>query len=843
MIRHRELLLAAVAAAVAPIAAQQDPTKKPVYELNYAYGSVESPGDFTETLFHGGFVFRWPDLDLEIRGASGILQSDRSALQQQLAASASQDGPPRRGIEPPAPRRTMTPEAMHERVERFLKALGQSPKPLTEKNRSSYDLPRFLYFEGDVIVVRGGIEVVRCRRLWISPLDDRMVVEGAELRYQTRKRDGGVESFVVRGDRLEKQGARWTGRDLTFTSCDAGKPHIAVLSGELEIVENGEQFEVFSRGNTLQFGGSSILPLPNAHFFTGDQTNLPLRSASFGYSGREGVRTRVEAGSSWNSTGGALHEWMTGRSKNEFRGDWTVDAGWIEKRGAPLGGTLDYRAEGLYRGSLEGYYLDDDGPNRREILNWVDGATITDRNRNLARTENKVFLGKDTHLDITAFHAGDAAVYSEFFGGDYRDRKTPESSAYLHSGSDNVLFTVGARTNLDTFSYRDNRALADYFVEELPVATLQWLAQPIAMTPWETPIVLDASTEVGERRKNYDERFVGNRDPETTLRADQIVELSTPFALGMLSIRPFAETRLTCYDETVAGGSDSRLALTAGVSAGTRFQRTWRWTDDEGNEQGMRHVVSPRVTFADRYHVDGSPSDFYQYDATDAITEENLVRCEVRNLFQRMDGASGKLVTYDFVYLDLAQDLWPEAQAGQPFDPNSLYYQAQRVDSESQLGLFYYDFLIRPRAYWVPFENFSYGIYGDHDWQTGLRTFDTELQFGQFLGCNWTTEYRRDAVTNGAVGLGASTSFYGRWDVFGFGQYDAQENQFLRYGGALIRRDHDYSIRFGLDFDPYEDQLSFRIDFEPRLPGMSKPRERNWYGSVNDFQQRSATSF
>ena len=79
--------------------------------------------------------------------------------------------------------------------------------------------------------------------------------------------------------------------------------------------------------------------------------------------------------------------------------------------------------------------------------------------------------------------------------------------------------------------------------------------------------------------------------------------------------------------------------------------------------------------------------------------------------------------------------------------------------------------------------------------------------------------------------------------MFGFGQYDAQEKQVLRYGGALIRRDHDYSIRFGLDFDPYEDQLSFHIDFEPRLPGMSKPRERNWYGSVNDFQQRSATSF
>ena len=68
----------------------------------------------------------------------------------------------------------------------------------------------------------------------------------------------------------------------------------------------------------------------NASFFTGSQDELPLRSASAGYSSKEGAKVELELGSSWNKTGGAIHEFVTGRDAKEFRGDWNLDVGWIE---------------------------------------------------------------------------------------------------------------------------------------------------------------------------------------------------------------------------------------------------------------------------------------------------------------------------------------------------------------------------------------------------------------------------------------------------------------------------------------------------------------------------------
>jgi hypothetical protein len=863
----------AVAAAAAQAVAQAKPAappaskpQKPVelpFRLTAAYSDTRPEGDFTDEILKGGFTFVWPSLQLEIRGDSGILRCDRDTVHEMLQPRAGNDDAPRRGIELPPDRRQLSPDAMHARLAQLLRALGKTAPPLAEQQRVAYQVPRLLYFEGDVLVFRAGQEVARCRRLWISPEDDRMVVEGAELRYRTIAHNGLEEVFVVRGERMVKQGPRWTGRDLSFTPCDAGAPHSAVVSGELELVESDQQFEVWSRGNTLQVGGSDLLPLPDAHFFTGEQNQMPLKGAALGYSGHEGVKARVQIGMPWNRTGGALHEWLTGRPANEFRGDWDLDLGWIEKRGSPLGGDLTWRAKDLYEGRIDGFYMDDDGPNRKEIVDNIDGSPIDERYRNLVQFQNRVRFGGDTHLDVTAFHAGDPAVYSEFFNGDYHDKKLPETSAYLHHGTGNVLFTLNGRFNFDEFSYQDNRALAPSFVEELPVATLDLYAQPIATTPWDTPLVLDAALQVGERQLKFDPLGPLPHDSDRTLRIDQLVELSAPFLLGPVNVRPFANALGSWYDTTTNDGSESRIALAAGVRAGTRFSRTWNWLDDDGHEQGLRHVIAPMVTYTNRYHVSDEPSDFHQFDAVDALTEQELVKVEVRNLLQRMEGSAELAgaghggpdhgrpdhgaaengggdhpVTYDFLFLDLAQDIWPDPSRDHGADPSS-----GRVQGGGTLGLFYYDLRVRPRAYWLPFDNFAYAIYGEHDWQNGLRRLDTEIQFGKLLGLDWNADYRRDALVNGAVGVGASTQMFGRWDVYAATQYDLDQNSFLHYGGGLVRRDHDWSIRVGLDYNPFDNQVSFRIDFEPRLPGQTAPRQRDWYGSQRSFQQRSGASY
>ncbi|MCA8977677.1 MAG: LPS assembly protein LptD [Planctomycetes bacterium] len=754
--------------------------------------------DFDETRLFGGFVFAIPNLGLEIRGTNALILTDieTRALLDQPSAS----GLPRRGIEPPAPRRHLSGAAARSRIERTMQTFGNS-RPVADAASAdrALDLVRFLYFEGGILVLRDGVELLRSERLWIAPLEDRVTAEEVELRYVTAKSNGEA-AIVVRAPKLTKIGSRWTGRDLSLTTCTAAEPHFALALGEAEIIERDGELEVRSRGQHLQLGGVDVLPLPDAHFFTGSQSQFPIKRASLGYSGKEGIEAEVVVGLPWNTTGGQLHHWLTGREADEFRGNWELGVGFVAARGVPLRPAFDYRVPGLYEGRTEAFWLDDSGRDRREIQANLDGSPIDARSRGLIRSQNRIHLGDDSHVDLQAFSASDPAVLSEFHAGDYRNSELPETSGYLHHQTGNHLITFGARTNLDDFSYRDNRSLAPRFIEELPVLTWHWLAETLGETPWETPIVLDVATELGQRRSDFDPH-AAIKTPDRTFRADQHIELSAPFALGALSVRPFLAARGTYYDNSIHGGDESRIGLEGGVQLGTRMSRVFQWTDDQGST-AVRHVMAPRLSFMNRFHVDDRPGEFHQFDATDALTERQLVRVELRNLLQHTEPGTDATASRDFLMLDLAQDFWPDAA---------------RDNAGDNLGLFYYDLMVRPRGDWLPFGSVSFALYGDHDWRSGLRTLDCELQFGPIAGVTWSAEYRTDRVVDGAVGVSASTVLYDRWSLFANSLYDLQNDRWLTYGFGLQRHDHDWSIALSGGFDPFTDQTTFRVEFVPIL--------------------------
>ena len=138
---------------------------------------------------------------------------------------------------------------------------------------------------------------------------------------------------------------------------------------------------------------------------------------------------------------------------------------------------------------------------------------------------------------------------------------------------------------------------------------------------------------------------------------------------------------------------------------------------------------------------------------------------------------------------------------------------------------------MRPQAQWLPGENFAFALYGDHDWRHGLRTLDAELTVGPFAGVDWTAEYRTDERVRGAAGLGASTHLFDRWDLVARSLYDLDEHDFVTYGFGLRRNDHDWSIAIVLNYDPFSDSTSFRIEFEPRFGGLHRNRTDHFAAS------------
>ncbi len=829
MSRDRLLAMASAAALLAPADAQspaappkpapkasvprsatatplQEPSTPTLLKLIQDVGNTQSfeRDDYYEVHLNSGYRLTLPELKLEIRGDNALLMLDLDATRDAMG-QRSGNGLPSRGIAPLEPRRVLSNAAIRERLASTLHAIGRSDGiPASPNVDRSLELLRYLYCEGGIVVVREGVEVLRCDRLWISPADDRVVVENAELRYFTTDQGPG-HMFVVRGPRLVREGRRWTGRDVTVSTCTAGKPHAALSVDDLEVIEREGEFEIIARGQTLQVGGTNVLPLPNARVFTGSQDEFPIKRVRAGYSQQLGYQGEVVFGLPWNGAGGAIHEWITGRPASEFRGEWQAGIGWIQERGVPLEGLLRYRAGRIYEGQIETFWLDDNGRNIREIRNSLDGTPVTDPTRTLVHTQNRLRLGQNTNLDLVAYQMSDEAVWSEFFQADYRTMEVPESSLYLHHGDGNRLLTAGTRFNLNDFSYRDDRALANRFVEELPVVTYQWLAEPVGTTPWETPIVVDFATDVGERRSDYDPRST-LAENDRTLRLDQLAEVSTPFPLWGLNVRPYLNGRGTWWDDGVAGEDVGRVATETGFQLGTSLRRTWQWLDGE-DLRAVRHVMSPKLTYRNRFHAEDRTADVYTFDATDTITEEQLVRLELRNQLQRMENVGIGTQPRDFLFFDVAQDLFPDKA---------------RDNRGDGLGLLYYDFLVRLPRNWSVFENTSLAVYGDHDWRDGLRTFDTELAFGPIAGIGWGIEYRTDSLTKGAVLLVASTQLRERWSIFAVTQRDVELDEWLAYSFGLTRDDHDWSIRLSVVYNPFAEDTTFRVDFFPRLGGIDR---------------------
>src|SRR5690606_21182469 len=125
------------------------------------------------------------------------------------------------------------------------------------------------------------------------------------------------------------------------------------------------------------------------------------------------------------------------------------------------------------------------------------------------------------------------------------------------------------------------------------------------------------------------------------------------------------------------------------------------------------------------------------------------------------------------------------------------------------------DVLLRPNIEWLPLETFALGTSGDLDWARGMQTLDAELQFGKVLGFDWGVEYREDRLVEGAIAVSARTQLYERWDVFGMAQRDLEQDEWLAYIFGLRRNDHDWAISMTAIYNPFINETTFRIEFEP----------------------------
>ena len=816
----------------------QDKQQKPqmTLPLDWGYENSKTEGDAVDVVFANGI--RFASGTREIRAETAVVRFDRDAYK--ALFERSKGGLPTRGVIAPDPRRILSGELIMGRLESFLQSLGTSPATGIREFKERLQQIKSIYLEGNIVVIDAGVEILTAKSLMFSVPDNRAVFKDVELRLTSKARRGPDRLLIIRAPKLVKQGIRTTGRKVSVTTCSAGKPHFEVLSGEIEIIERTDEFEIISRDNTLAFSGRRTVALPNAHFFTSDQNQILIKGFKVGYSQAERWLVNLDLGVSMNETGGAIHEFLTGRPAGEFRGDWRLGLTWNEVRGTPFDAELSYRGGKLYEGSMTGFYLPDDGgPNLELIRTYLDGTRITETERSLFSTENRVFLAKNWTLDLSAFIAGDPAVYSEFQYGRWHEYEVPETSAHLRHADDNRLFTLTGRTNLTTFTYGDDRALQPEFKEELPLATYDIFTEPL-FSIGETDVVLTSSTEAGVFRHEFDSHFAP-RTMDQTFRFDQQLEVASPFHWGPFAVRPHTSARFTYYDNSVTAREFERWAFDAGISLTTRLARSWKSLDEEGHTLAVRHTMYPSISFGHLFKVDGMPTDFFQFDEIDSLNENGVVRVGLLNRFHKFRRGKDWSPDDAFRTEDLHRtDVWRDKtkrldeareffflDVAQNFAPIS-----DRDNNGHVLGLFEYEMIWRPMEEWIPVPNLRVLVEGEHDWNANeLRTLNTAMRFGKVLGVHWYTAYRTDQLVRGTFHYGATTDVLGRWTITASGAQDLDRREPLDYGMTLMRRDHDWTLRVGFGYSIVRDEFTFNIRFEPMFGGLFRNRARDFAGT------------
>lgn len=834
-------------------------------ERSFAFHETYVRGDVVEMVAAGGLQL--PFGAAELRADRMVVTFDRDEYKKRFGGSTGQGqgeskGLPTRGMVAPDPRRVLTDALMIQRFEHFLQSLGKRTKDGQSTQTDWTGLLRSIYLEGNVVVMQGGTEALTAKSIMFSLQDNRAVFEDVLMRLITKNPTGADQILLLRAPRLVKQGIRSTARKITITSCNAGEPHFEIYSGQIEIIERENQFEIITRGNTLAFSGRHTLPLPDAHFFTAEKSQFLIKGLRGSYSSAEGIEVSLELGNSMNDSGGAVHEFLTGRPASEFRGDWRLRLKYIEKRGLPLDTELTYRGGDLYEGTIRAFVLDNDkGKNLQLIRNNIDGTLVTQQDRSLINTETRIHLSNSWRADLTIFGASDPSVYSEFYRYMHHGAELPESSLHIRHSDDNRLFTLTGRTNITNFSYGDDRALSPAFREEMPVATYDLYSERLGGIG-DADVLLTSSTNAGWLHNDYDPLLpAAKQGKDNTFRFDQELELAAPFQWGAFSIRPYSSTRFTYYDTTNMNGDGTgdgrefeRWVLDAGITASTRLSRTFSWIDGDDHRHALRHSMYPSISLGHLYQVDGRPTDFYQFDEIDSLNENGVLRVGLLNRLEKVvrhrDGSgtapeprrqrsfpgqdpneprhpdvfsqpnivSGE--AREFWFLDVAQNFFPISN---------------RDNGGEVLGLLEFESIWRPYQSWIPLPNLRLLIEGEHDWKLNrLRTFNTAIRFDDVLGLNWGAGYRSDYLQRGTLRYAIGTDVLGRWSFYGTGSYDLAAKEQINYSVWLSRYDHDWIIRTGIVFDVISRETNFSIEFQPLFGGLFRRRNRDFAGMSGD---------
>lgn len=619
---------------------------------------------------------------------------------------------------------------------------------------------------GDAILQRGNL---------------RLIAE--ELSYEMATRSYQVQAVRLGQDPYYFSGASLAGDDQEITFTDAmlsfGDPGTwAPTLRARTLTYDPATGRIRASGGKVGIGSFTWLPLPNV--------SLPLEGPDlFEITVDGGAYSRLGL---WGRIGATVpigEVWRAG-----------ADVGIYTNRGVMFGPAFGYdrfSPDGTkVHGRFTSGYIRDSG-DQGDLGTDSLGRPI-DPDRGLIGWVHQQTISETLSFNAELNYWSDSEVLRDFRRGDFFPVQVPDTFAELNYHAGNTVAGVFVRAQPNDFHIMRER---------LPELTWEILPSPLA-----SGIIHQAQSSFVALRDNPP-----GPEPEiTSSRFDAYYGLSRPWSpTNWLALNPVAAARMTHYTEATGGKSDyTRTLGELGLDASMRFAGTFDYQNERWDIDGLRHLVTPRVSYRYIDNADQGTAYIPQIDrrvfATyleplglgarrqiDDLTATNTIRLALDQRLQTRDPSYG---SRDLAQLNLAID--------SRFDQLPTERTLSALHTEIRLSPApFLDFDVYHRAApgdWDMRElNTAITLHNADQWQLQLATHYLESDIQEYIG---SYAYRFNEVWQGYTRL----HFDSRRDRFVEQTYGIRQTIANRWAiGYEIsffegqRRESDFSFGIRLD--------------------------------------------
>lgn len=445
------------------------------------------------------------------------------------------------------------------------------------------------------------------------------IISGEKLTYNFDKMTGEFMGAKIisapyygAGESVAKVNEKQITMDRGYiTTCDLDKPHYKLKTKKVDIYPHDK---IVARNVRMLIGNTGIFYLPR-------------------FSQRLDGKPRVTYVPGYDKQWGAflLQSWRYELAQ-DVKGILHLD--YREKKAFAIGTDLKYKIKGGGEGVIRNYYMNELTPQRNHFWQTKTGKTIA-MERFKAEWQHKWSVDDKTEVNLQYYKLSDANLLKDYFKREYESDSSPQTFFLLTRNMSNGTFSFRVDDRVNRFTS---------IIERLPEVRYDISSQKIGSSG------LYLKSQNGFANLSHKDASPTEVRKET-MRLDTDNEISYPFKISFIEMRPYVGSRETYYSKTIdpVNYNSIRQIFKTGADLSTKFYKVM---DVKSNFLGMninrlRHVITPSVAYLYTHSPTMSPSHFDAFDSVDSLDRSHNIALSLENKLQtKRDNVSFDLLRF-----------------------------------------------------------------------------------------------------------------------------------------------------------------------------------------------------